>query len=259
MLCTIPLTLFSQSSNDSLSPEKKRLISKVEIFAGPNLSFNHGNKFIENYNDENVTNKRLMKVDYLFGIGAVHPISKRIDINVRFQYEQKGTKNKLSTPALPDGRIVSLDNYSYRYLTLLATPQITIGRKMNFVLSVGGYYSKIKKVNGTTKISDTSGNVNSEGSFEGRYFYDLADDGIRQGLAWMPYLNSIENNDFGLVTSIGYKIPFKKKHSVLIQLQDNLGLKNTNKNNPYGLKERNHSLSLIISYTYHLPPKSLSL
>lgn len=249
----------AQTSNEINDFNKKRFIDKVEVFAGPSLSFNYGNKFVENYNDENVTNERLLKPGYAFGVGVYHPISNRFDLNARLQYQQKGTKTELNTPSLPDGRIISSDNYTYTYLTMIAAPQLNIGRKMNFMLSLGIYYSKIKEIKGTIRITDTNGTANSEGSFEGRYFYDLRDDGIRQGFAWMPNLTSIENNDFGLVLSVGYKIPLKDKHLILIQLQDNFGIQNINKNNPYGLEERNHSVILVIDYIFKLPPKKLSL
>jgi len=248
-------TLFGQSPENLKLPEPKRFIDRVEVFAGPSLSFNYGNKFIENYKDENVTNTRLLKPGYVFGIGGYHPLSSRLNLNVRLQFEQKGTKNELNTPSLPDGRIISSDNYSYNYLTIIAAPQITIDRKMNFVLSAGIYYGKVKEIKGTTKLSDTNGTVNSEGSFSGRYFYDLSDDGIRQGFAWMPNLSSIEENDFGIVVSVGYKIPLKDKHVILVQIQDSFGIQNINKNNPYGLEERNHSVTLIINYIFKLPSK----
>ncbi len=248
-------TLFGQSHENLKLPAPKRFIDKVEVFAGPNLSFNHGNKFIENYKDENVRNTRLLKPGYSFGIGGYHPLANRLDLNVRLQFEQKGTKNELNTPTFSDGRITSADNYSFNYLTIIAAPQITIDRKMNFVISAGIYYSKVKEIKGASKLSDTNGTVNSEGSFSGRYFYDLSDDGIRQGFAWMPNLSSIEENDFGIVASVGYKIPLKDNHIILVQIQDSFGIQNINKNNPYGLEERNHSVNFIINYIFKLPSK----
>lgn len=155
-----------------------------------------------------------------------------------------------------------LKNYTYRYLNVLLAPQLFIDRHKRILLSVGLYYSKIWTLNGYEKIYETRDGTTNEGHFKGRFFNEYHYDGIQMvysSFAWMPYLTSIQDYDWGLVTSIGYKIPFKEKHSMLIQLQDNLGLKDINKNNPYGLKEKNHSLSLIIGYTYYLPPKSLRL
>ena len=237
-------------------PKAKRFIDKLEVFAGPNLSFNYGNKFIEIFKDQNVINKRLLKAGYAFGIGAYHPLSNRLDLNVRLQYEQKGTRSEVNTPTYPDGnRDITYSDYSYRYLTILALPQLVIGRKKRIVLSLGSYYSRIKAIDGNGKTYDTNGTYYSEGSYEGRYFDDLRDDGTRQGFSWMPYLSSIEEYDIGIVASVGYRVPIKRNHTINIQLQDSFGLKNINKNNPYDLEEKNHSVTLSIAYILKLPSK----
>ncbi|HRJ82925.1 MAG TPA: hypothetical protein PLV21_13625 [Cyclobacteriaceae bacterium] len=259
--------LFGQPSENLKLPEPKRLIDRVEIFAGSNLSFNYGNMFVENYRDDYadnnyVTNKRLLKFDYLFGIGAYHSFTNRIGLNVRMQYEQKGSKNELNNPLNPvndDTRQITKDEYTYSYFTINTSPTFYFGRKNRWMISFGAYYSKIKNLRGSSESYNTLDFQANKDSFEGRYFYHLREDGGMDGFAWMPHLTSIEDYDWGLITSIGYKIPFNQKHSTFIQLQDNFGLKNINKNNPYNLEEKNHSFSLIISYTYHLPPKSLRL
>jgi len=265
MLSVAIASTHGQSIEKIVLPEPKRLIDKIELFAGPNLSFNYGNMFIENYrgeyaNDNYVVNKRLLKPGYAVGVGIYHPFTDRIDLNIRLSYEEKGTKNELNTPSLPDGnREINYHNYSYRYYSLIITPQAYLGEQKRIVLSLGLSYSKIREISGNGRTYNTNGTYYSEGSYKGRYFSDLRDDGVIQGFAWMPYLTSIEDYDWGFVTSIGYRIPFKEKHSILIQLQNNFGLKNINKSNPYGLEEKNHLLSLIIGYTYHLPSKSLRL
>ena len=255
-------TLFGQSQENLKLPLPKRFIDKVEVFAGPNLSFNHGNKFIENYKDENVRNTRLLKPGYSFGIGGYHPLANRLDLNVRLQFEQKGTKNELNTPVNPvndDARLINKDDYTYNYLTINPSFIFYFGRKSKWAISFGVYYSKIKNVKGCSEIYNTRDYQVEKGKFQGRNFYRFREDGGIDGFAWMPHLTSIEDYDWGLTPSIGYRIPFNQKHSMFIQLQDNFGLKNINKNNPYSLEENNHSFSLIISYTYHLPPKSLRL
>ena len=260
-LLLIPCNVIAQSAPDFKLPESKKLIDKVEIFSGPNLSFNSGNMFIENYrgeyaNNNIVTNKRKPKPGYLLGV--YHPLAKRLDLNLRVQYEQKGTKNILDNPLNPvddDTRQISTDNYTYNYVTINVSPVVYLGNKKNWMVSVGAYYSKIKHVRGTSEVYNTRDNQIDKGTFKGRYFYHLREDGGMDGFSWVPYLNSIENNDWGVVSSIGYQMAFQEKHSIGIQLQDNFGFKNINKNNPYNLKEENHSLSIIISYRYHFNPK----
>jgi len=228
----------------------------VEIFAGPNLSFNYGNMFIENYKDDFVTNKRLLKPGYTLGIGVYHRLSNRSDLNIRFHFEQKGTRNELTTPSLPHGnKQIDYFNYSYNYITFSSAKNHEIGIRKRFVVSIGAYYSKILKIKGIGKTYDVMGTITkNEGSYEGRFFYDLTNVGTRQGFTWSPDLTSIEDHDLGLVCSLGYRLLIKKQ-IILIQLQDNYGLKNINKNNPYGLKEKNHLLTLNVSYLYNLPLK----
>jgi len=252
--------LMGQSEGDLRLPAPKRLIDKVEVFAGPNLSFNYGNKFIENYRGEYagnnyVLNKRLLKPGYVFGVGVYHPLYNRMDLNVRIQVEQKGTRNELNNPLNPvndDARKITKDNYTYNYFTINASPTFYIGHQNKCSISFGGYYSKIKNVRGASESYTTRDFQVEKGSFKGRYFYHLREDGGMDGFAWMPYLSSIEDYDWGLVASVSYRIPIKQ-HTMSIQLQDSYGLRNINKNNPYNLIERSHSVSLVIGYTLKLP------
>jgi len=65
--------VWAQQTVDPPQQTHKRFIDKVEVFAGPNLSFNHGNKFIDNYNDAPyVQNTRKTKVGYSFGLVVDH-------------------------------------------------------------------------------------------------------------------------------------------------------------------------------------------
>ena len=69
--------------------DSKKFMDQVEIFGGPNLSFNHGNKFLENYSDQSITNKRLPKLGLSFEIGAYQPFSSYLSLNVRLLYAKK--------------------------------------------------------------------------------------------------------------------------------------------------------------------------
>src|SRR5690349_301582 len=80
----------------------RTFIDRVEVFVGPNLSFNNGNKFLENYTDEYITNKRLAKPGFTLGVGAYHTFSEHVRLNIRLQYEEKGRKTELDTPLIPD-------------------------------------------------------------------------------------------------------------------------------------------------------------
>jgi len=245
----------AQPSHSTENPMPLRFIDKVEIFAGPNLSFNHGNKFIENYKDENIENKRFLKFGYTAGIGVYHTVSKKVQVNARFQYEQKGRKTELNTPLTSTSRVINLKDYSYNYLTLAIAPQMMFGRNQQWIVSIGGYYGRIRGMKRYEKIENMLDNTTSEGRAEGRSFEDVNSDGGVYTFTFIDRLRSFETHDFGITTSIGYAINIKKNQKLIVQLADNIGLVNINKDNPYNQEENNHSVSILLSYTLERPLK----
>jgi len=232
-----------------------KFIDKVEVFAGPGLNFNYGNKFIENYKDENIENKRFLKFGYTAGIGVYHTVSKKVQLNARFQYEQKGRKTELNTPLTSASRVINLKDYSYNYLTVAIAPQMMFGRKQQWIVSIGGYYGKIRGMKRYEKVENTLDNTISEGRDEGRSFEDVNSDGEVYTGTWFSGLRSFEANDIGMVISFGYAINITEKQKVVIQIVDNLGLKNINVDKPFNQEENNHSVSILLSYTLERPLK----
>lgn len=244
-------------------PKAKRFIDKLEVFAGPNLSYNHGNLFIENYrgeyaNNNYVVNRRLLKPGYIVGVGAYHPLTNGIGLNVRLQYERKGTKNELNNPlnaVNSDARQITKSDYTYNCITINMMPVFYLSHKRRWSISFGAYYSKIKSVKGLIELFNTQDAQIHTGSFEGRYFYHFREDGGIDGSSWNPFLTGIEDNDIGVVLSVGYKIPLNEKHVMAFHLQDNYGFQNINKDDHYRLQEKNHSIVLIICYSFSPPQK----
>lgn len=232
-----------------------KFINKVELFAGPSLSFNYGNKFIENYKDENIENKRFLKFGYTAGIGVYHTVSKKVQLNARFQYEQKGRKTELNTPLTSTSRVINLKDYSYNYLTLAIAPQMMFGKNQQWIVSIGGYYGRIRGMKRYEKVENTLDNTTSEGRDDGRSFEDVNSDGGVYTFTFIDRLRSFETNDFGITTSIGYAINVKKNQKLIVQLVDTFGLVNINKDNPYNQEENNHSVSILLSYTLERPLK----
>ncbi len=248
ILISIGCVAQAQSFIEVKYPQPKRFIDEIEVFAGSGLSFNHGNKFIENYSDENLTNYRLTKLNYVFGIGASHSFTDRIDVNVRVQFEQKGRKTELNTPSNPqDNRRIGFKNYNYNYLTLLIAPRVSIGVKKRFFISSGAYVSKILDAKGYEKITDSQGQVYFEETFEGRFFEDVDANGGVNSITWIPGLQSFKSSDVGVTFSMGYSFSIGERKLIGVQLIDNYGLTNINKDNPYYQQEKNHTIQLLIS------------
>jgi len=235
-----------------------KFINKVELFAGPSLSFNHGNKFIENYKDENIENKRLLKVGYAVGIGLYHTITRRVEINARFQFESKGTNAELEHPfstVNKDERQSITSNYSYSYLSFSFAPIFYIDAEKKLGLSIGGYFGKILKARGVVTYYDlNSGSAVND--FTGRLWQSFNSDGTINGSTFIPGLQAYEENDYGIVVGAQYRIPVGVMQSLTISVIDHYGMKNVNNNLfPENLPERNHSLYFIVGYTFNRKTK----
>jgi hypothetical protein len=230
--------LQAQSPQDLKLPESKRFIDKIEIFAGPNLSFNYGNMFIENYNDDNVTNKRLLKSGYAFGLGVYHPIKDRLYVNMRFLYEEKGTNSEMITPGLQIN-----SKYIYKYLSASIAPRVLFGKNKKLALSFGIYFSRIQSAKGDITVLDRQNDQTFISSFYGRQVRELRPDGSTASIS----------------IGFGYSLNISQKSSATIYIADNLGLLNINKPviivNNLNPIEKNHNISLLIGYILKRPFK----
>jgi Outer membrane protein beta-barrel domain len=252
-------------------PNPKRFIDKVEIFAGPNLSYNYGNKFIDDYKSNIFTNKKELKSGYCFGLGLYHPIKSRIgviSINARLLLEQKGTKAKFTTTPLDTGATHNLvqtveSDYSYSYITLSVMPSIYFGKSKKWFVSIGGYYNWLKSVDAHvlwTSISNSSNDF-SEQSFKGRNIFGIDPKGGITSFGQAQGMTSFQENDYGAVIGIGYFIPLNHPHGIAIQITDHFGMQDISKQ-IFGATlmtpaEKNHSINLIICYVFkrHLKKK----
>jgi hypothetical protein len=254
-LAAISNLSFAQYNANPHNQPRKRFIDKVEVFAGLNLSFNYGNKFIENYSDAKIQNKRLAKVGYAFGVGVYHPVNNWLDINVRVQWEQKGTKAQLDHPLsyyyIPNTRQLITSEYDYNYTTILVAPRFSLNKKENLYLTVGCYYALIKTVAGLEIYSDPAGGTDVHNKFNGRNWNVVDPDGGIRTWTFIPGLQSFESADYGLTLGLTYKFNLAKQHSLLLQLMDYYGLQEVyNKSDPANLKERNHTISFLLSYSF---------
>lgn len=257
----IPILGVSQQAPDFQAATSRRFIDRIEFVAGPSFSFNSGNKFVDNYKDDLMENKRLTKVGYSVGAGLYHPINSWLGVNGRILWEQKGSNAELNVPLNPvnnDARQIIQSIYTYEYLTFAILPQAHLGNRRRLILSVGGYYSIINSVEGYEKVLTTDDNVTLEGKFNGRSLRGFSATGEVNAISFIPGLQSFVENDYGITLGIGYLIGIGSQNSMIIQLVDNFGLQNINKpvailENP---PERNHTLSLIIGYVYSRPRKT---
>lgn len=265
-----PAWLLAQEHHAELPrlPEKKRFIDKMELFAGPNASFNYGNKFVNNYkgeytNGNYVENKRIMKPGYSIGLGVYHPIVDWLSINSSVLWEQKGSKARLDVPLNPvndDRRLTIESTYTYKYLTITLAPILYIGNSKKWIVSLGGYYSFLKDVNGSevTRYFEidystnpiTTTDIRIEDNFQGRKIRALRDDGGVNAITFIPWLGSFKKNDYGVTLGLGYSISIANSNSMLISLNSQLGLLNINEpvDILYNPPEKNNTIAITIAY-----------
>lgn len=256
MFSILSFNAWAQQPDENHMPLK--FINKVEVFAGPSLNFNYGNKFIENYKDENIENKRLLKVGYAVGIGLYHTITRRVEINARFQFEKKGTNAELEHPfstVNKDERQSITSDYSYSYLNFSLAPIFYVDDKKKLGLSIGGYFGKILKARGVITYYDlNSGSAVND--FTGRLWQSFNSDGTINGSTFIPGLQAYEENDYGIVVGAHFRIPVGVMQSLTLSVVDQYGMKNINNNLfPENLPERNHSLYFIVGYTFNRKAK----
>jgi len=246
--------LQAQSLGDLKLPEPKRFIDKIEIFAGPNLSFNYGNKFVDNYYDGVIKNTRLTKIGYWVGLGLYHPITARIDVNAKVQWEQKGAKAELNRPLGNDRQTITSE-YTYNYTSISISPRYLLGKK-KVAISFGGYVAMISSVRGQEIYSDPSGGPSVNNNFEGRYWSIIDPDGAIRNWTFIPGLKSFNKYDYGLILGVSYGVSLKKRHNLLFYLVDRYGLQNVyNDKFSENLLEKNHTVSISLGYVLQCPNK----
>jgi hypothetical protein len=232
-------------------------LNQVEVFGGINYSLNYGNNFVENYSSPVFINKREAKYGYSFGVGLSYSFNKRIDLNIRFQFEKKGTKSEFTTNSINPGSHNLVQNVetnnTYSYLTLSVAPRIYMHE--NWFATVGGYISQIQNSHGAVSWAwhndATQGYSHSE--FDGRMVNYVDPEGGITSSGFAPGLMGYEKYDHGIVLGFGRFIELSNRHSILIQLTDYFGLQNIVKASfgpPLDLEERNHSIALSVSYRF---------
>lgn len=243
------LAVGQPNANSFLLREPQRFIDRVEIFAGAGFCFNYGNRFIENYRDDNIQNERLLKIGYSFGVALYHPVSDKISVHARASFDQKGTRARLNLPVYM-GRLEIESEYDYRYLTVALAPRVLLDNKKNVSLFVGGYYSVMKRVRGQETVYHSRDHTTTATAFRGRSFRKLDDNGGVITMTYVPGLRSFEKFDFGVILGIGYALNINETQSILIQLIDNAGLQSINTSTDYNRPEKNHLISLSLGYVF---------
>lgn len=257
-------SVFGQHDKNFKTLTPKRFIDKIEFVIGTGLCFNHGNMFIENYrgeyaNGNYVENKRLTKLSYSVGIGVYHPVTDRLNINLRLLWEQKGYKSELNSSLFNNSRAFAESDYTYNYFTIPITAKLFLDKRKRFGVSLGGYVSQLNSVSATEKFYNTLDNTRTSSSFIGRTLVAFDANGGINTASFIPGLQGFAAYDYGVIVGFNYQFKLGEKHGLVIQLIDNFGLANVNKMNFTLIPspdERNHTILLMLGYVYQRKSKN---
>lgn len=198
----------------------KKLISSVEIMAGPAISFLRGAPYVDN----NEITTRSLKRGYTFGISIVNPLTENFDLAVTFMFEKKGSISTFNStyfdPVSQSMKSGTVENdYEYNCISMPLILGYSIGKRKKINFGVGLFTSYLTKQTLTIfRNPQGPGGVEDQTDLNTKF-------------------------DFGAVLKLGYEIPISDKAKLNIQFLNTWGLINTRADPNYGtIKTNNTSL-----------------
>jgi hypothetical protein len=169
---------------------------------------------------------------FLGGINFEYQIKEKLSLKLELNYERKSQKadNNIEITDM-DGlttryNFTSKKNYDYLVLPILV--KYCFSDKNSFYVNGGPFIGYLLKSNLTNDLEKI--------------------DGLNNDPVETTNLNN--KTDFGLSIGFGKTIEINEKHSIFIEIRENLGLINTSKNTVWGNGEaKTNSLNLIIGYS----------
>ena len=215
MVCLLGFNANSQTS----------FITELELIGGPSLS---------SYWGKNRPKEQVAYWTYFFGGGAAHSFNHRLEINAKFLFERKGNKMDYVTTLYDENNVATtyrfIQGTELDYLTCLLNLKYYIDQKERFYGGVGGFLSSLQKSMTYTEAQVLQGGGTS-------YYY--SQDG------------SYNDFDFGISAITGYRIQFRPKLFLNLQLIGNLGLSDIVKSEiPTEGPTKCFNLSLGVGFTF---------
>lgn len=199
-----------------------RLISGIELLAGPSFVYGRGNDLFNSY--------RVFKAGFAGGIGLITDVSPKFGIRMNFMFETKGYKQSIHAINMGSGYAQParlIDNVTLKYFTVSVLPKYYImGGRLSFGLGpYMGYLNSFKYhqenyVNGVLTISYT-----------------------RKKL---PY-EVFKKFDYGISALAGFDFNTNNQFKWSLNLQYSLGLFDINQPTVTGLM-RNNTYTLLVTH-----------
>lgn len=171
-----------------------KFINKIEIFAGPGLSFiddNGWSDFIYNLSDQRTIYSYHPKTGSIIGLSLIHSFKQRFELQGKFSFEKRSYDEKimnLDTNGSLDSESLTTQKNDYLVGSLVASYSLSKSNRFHFFLGGSAYYLKKSRAiaSYTTNGQPTGGaSVNTIDGFEKYTFDALA------GIAYLMPLGDV--------------------------------------------------------------------
>jgi hypothetical protein len=220
-----PLLVRAQEKVEVEKLRPKRVIDKVEVFAGPNLIMSNADEWTNFFNQAIGTTYEIQKkYGYLVGLGVAHSFTSKFELQGRLSWEASGFKEKYTTVS---GSVTneSFNNDNNAYLTLAFTGHLKIGTKNSWHLFSGPYLSRI---------------LSSE-EFSTQY-----KNGLLTGSARINTIDGMNQYTYGIWLGTGYAFNWNSGRQIEIRLQGSCAMNDVISVNKYSV--RCNSIALLIAF-----------
>lgn len=232
LLLIVSLPVWAQENIPNQKMFKNKLRARdektaIQIFAGPSISFLRGNTEVDNNNQ----NERSPKYGYSIGISLNRKLTGNFNISYGLIFEKKGgVSHSVATyfdqidQTFKQGTV----EYEYIYEYFTAPLQIfhRVGKSDKFSVGVGPYFSFLKnQIRVRRSLFPPPGNIS----------YDDETD-------------SNTKLDFGIITSILFKVPINSNNLISVQITNTWGLLNIRPNLYQGQVMKTNNTSLLIGF-----------
>ncbi len=213
----------SEKFNSKLVSDDKRK-TEFQIFAGPSVSFLRGNLEVDNTEQ----NERDPKYGYSLGFAFSTELKGRVNITYGLMFEKKGSISNATVTYFDQTFKLGLVEYDYEYdyFTFPLQLYYTLSKSNKFSLGIGPYFGFLKKQIRVRKTLFPPGSISYDDETE---------------------LNT--KFDFGIVTTVLFRIPLSARNSLSLHLTNTLGLINIRPNLYTGQVMKTNCTSLLIGLT----------
>ncbi len=209
-----------------------RFINKIEIFAGPGLSFLNDNgwsDFIYELSDQRTIYSYHPKTGSIIGLSLIHSIKQRFELQGKFAFEKRRYDERtleLDTNGTLTSESLIAQKNNYLVGSVVASYSLSKSNRFHFFLGGSAYYLK-------KSLAIASYTTNGQPS----------------GGASVNTIDGFEKYTFDALAGIGYLMPLNDILTGVLRLQGNYALSYSSNQNKQQLSINSISMTLALRYS----------